>query len=30
MSQWYLKVRLTPRAGRNEVESWDGETCGCA
>jgi uncharacterized protein (TIGR00251 family) len=26
MSPWYLKVRLTPRAGRNEVESWDGET----
>lgn len=26
MSAWHLKVRVTPRAGRNEVESWDGET----
>lgn len=26
MSTWYVKVRVTPRAGRNEVESWDGKT----
>lgn len=26
MSAWHLRVRVTPRAGRNEVESWDGET----
>jgi len=26
MSGWLLKVRVTPRSSRNEVESWDGET----
>jgi uncharacterized protein (TIGR00251 family) len=26
MNAWHLKVRVTPRAGRNQVESWDGET----
>lgn len=26
MSGWLLEVRVTPRASRNEVESWDGET----
>lgn len=26
MSAWTLKVRVTPRASRNEIEGWDGET----
>lgn len=26
MSEWLLKVRITPRSSRNEVEGWDGET----
>ncbi|MEJ5252703.1 MAG: DUF167 domain-containing protein [Chthonomonadetes bacterium] len=25
MNVWTLKVRVTPRASRNEIESWDGE-----
>lgn len=26
MNAWTLKVRVTPRASRNEVVRWDGET----
>lgn len=26
MSGWLLKVRITPRSSRNEVEGWDGAT----
>lgn len=25
MSAWTLKVRVTPRSSRDEVEGWDGE-----